>query len=216
MLLRKDFILNFQWIRGWKMTVLHLYFMVWGVTNWAFPFWGSNCINCVGRCHFLCFSAQLPPPAIHGKRNIFHWLNMGGLFCRGAIFICERGRSLLTCTTCLFARGRGWRRWRVWQGRCPGLWHTAPPCLVRARLPNCSWGMVCVATQGDVMHLQVFSVACSALPPRCSGHNTFYKKVLSAGKTRVHTQLRGRCSLLASQPPQLTWKPLLKICFGIW
>ena len=63
MLLRKDFILNFQWIRCWKITVLYLYLMVWGVTNWAFWVWGSNCTNCVDFRHFWCFSAQLSPPA---------------------------------------------------------------------------------------------------------------------------------------------------------
>ena len=44
------------------MTVLYLYLVVWGVTNWAFSVWGSNCKNSVDLCHFLCFSARLPPP----------------------------------------------------------------------------------------------------------------------------------------------------------
>ena len=38
-------------------------FSVWGVTNWAFSVWGSNCTNSVDLHHILCISAQLSPPA---------------------------------------------------------------------------------------------------------------------------------------------------------
>ena len=79
MLLRKDFILNFQWIRCWKMTVLYLYLMVWGVTNWAFWVWGSNCTNCVDFRHFWCFSAQLSPPASIFFKSLDWNLNISSL-----------------------------------------------------------------------------------------------------------------------------------------
>ena len=58
-------------------------------------------------------------------------------------------------------------------------------------------GVVCVASQGD--DAPQFSQLHAVLY-----HRNAALKVLSAGKTRVRTQLRGRCRLLASQLPQLT------------
>ena len=34
--------LNFQWIHWSEMTVLYLYLVVWGATDWAFSISGSN------------------------------------------------------------------------------------------------------------------------------------------------------------------------------
>ena len=62
---------------------------------------------------------------------------------------------------------------------------------------SCSQGVVCVASQGD--DALEFSQLHAVLY-----HRNAALKVLSAGKTRVRTQLRGRCRLLASQLPQLT------------
>ena len=45
------------------MTVLYLYLVVWGATDWAFSFSGSNCSHTVVLCHFPCFLAQSSPPA---------------------------------------------------------------------------------------------------------------------------------------------------------
>ena len=45
------------------MTVLYLYLVVWGVTDWAFSISGSYCLHTVILCHFPCFLAQLSPPA---------------------------------------------------------------------------------------------------------------------------------------------------------
>ena len=55
MLLWNDFFLNFQWIHWSEMTVLYLYLVVWGVTNWAFSISGSNCSHTVVLCHFHAF-----------------------------------------------------------------------------------------------------------------------------------------------------------------
>ena len=60
MLLRHDFFLDFQCICCYK--VLYLYLMVWGVTDWAFSVWTSNCTYTVDICHFPPFLAQLSPP----------------------------------------------------------------------------------------------------------------------------------------------------------
>ena len=45
------------------MTVLYLYLVVWGVTDWAFSVWASNCTYSGDLCHFSPILAQLPPPA---------------------------------------------------------------------------------------------------------------------------------------------------------
>ena len=58
-----DFFSNFQWIHWSEMTVLYLYLVVWGVTDWAFSISGSNCSHTVVLCHFPCFFAQLSPPS---------------------------------------------------------------------------------------------------------------------------------------------------------
>ena len=74
-LLRHDFFLDFQCVCCYKVTVLYVYSVVWGVTDWAFPVWGSNCTNSVDLCHFSCFLAQLSPPATIRKnvvRKILH------------------------------------------------------------------------------------------------------------------------------------------------
>ena len=63
MLLCRDFILEFHWIRCSKVTVLYLYLVVWGVMDWAFSIWGSYCTYSVDLCHFSWFLAQLSPPA---------------------------------------------------------------------------------------------------------------------------------------------------------
>ena len=49
---------DFQWYRCYKMTVLCLYLVVLGVTDWAFSVWGSNYINSVDLCHFSCFTVM--------------------------------------------------------------------------------------------------------------------------------------------------------------
>ena len=54
MLLWPDFFLNFQWIHWSEMTVLYLYLVVWGVTDWSFSISGSNCSHTVVSCHFPC------------------------------------------------------------------------------------------------------------------------------------------------------------------
>ena len=45
------------------MTVIYLYLVVWGVTDWAFSVWASNCTYSGDLCHFSPFLAQLSPPA---------------------------------------------------------------------------------------------------------------------------------------------------------
>ena len=44
------------------MTALHLYLVVWGVTDWAFPVWGSNSTYNIDLCDCSCILAQLSPP----------------------------------------------------------------------------------------------------------------------------------------------------------
>ena len=62
-LLRHDFFLDFRCVCCYKVTVLYLYLVVWGVTDWAFSILGSYCLHTVILCHFPCFLAQLSPPA---------------------------------------------------------------------------------------------------------------------------------------------------------
>ena len=73
MLLWPDIFFKFQWIDWSEITVLYLYLVVWGVTDWAFPVWGNNCTNSVDLCHFSCFLAQLSPPAIWGDSTPLLW-----------------------------------------------------------------------------------------------------------------------------------------------
>ena len=62
-LLRHDFFLDFRCVCCYKVTVLYLYLVVWGVTDWAFSVWFSNCTYSGDLCHFSPILAQLPPPA---------------------------------------------------------------------------------------------------------------------------------------------------------
>ena len=46
-----------------EMTVLYLYLVVWGVTDWTFSVWAIVCTYSGDLCHFSPILAQLPPPA---------------------------------------------------------------------------------------------------------------------------------------------------------
>ena len=75
MLLWPDFFLNFQWFQWSEMTVLYLYLVVWGVTDWSFSISGSNCSHTVVLCHYPCFFAQLSSPPI------LSWRGLGKIHC---------------------------------------------------------------------------------------------------------------------------------------
>ena len=53
--------LDFQCICCYKVTLLYVYLVVWGVTDWAFFSLGQYYTNSVDLCNFSCFLAQLSP-----------------------------------------------------------------------------------------------------------------------------------------------------------
>ena len=55
------------------MTVLYLYLVVWGVTNWAFSVWGSNCKNSMTYVIFYAFQPDYQPPLLG---SIFPWVEI--------------------------------------------------------------------------------------------------------------------------------------------
>ena len=65
--------LSFQWIQWSEMTVLYLYLVVWGVTDWDFSISGSSWSHSVVLCHFPCFSAKLSPLYKNGSPIIIDY-----------------------------------------------------------------------------------------------------------------------------------------------
>ena len=98
MLLRHDFFWDFQWFCCKKMTVLYLYFVVWGVTNWTFLVWGSNCTKSGDLCHYIyVLFSPIVTPRYASSESVDQNQGLGAKAAAEMTLLCSQSNHICNC-----------------------------------------------------------------------------------------------------------------------